>query len=139
MTRITQEKRDCFYYKIKNLHKSKVDALKKLSTRAHMFYDLLHFSGYPFTKSQFSQKSLDRIHFFQLFWHCHTSKEAWESKLELAYFLKNYFQRMAIVPNYQLKIWNSSFLNYLFWNKSQFFPTGAMFRLEKWTWILISK
>ena len=24
---------------------------------------------------------------FQLFWHCHISQEAWESKLEIAYFL----------------------------------------------------
>ena len=78
--------------KIKNFHKSKVDGHKKLSTGARLFYDLLHFRGCPFTKPQFSQKALNRIHFFQLFWHCHISQEAWESKLEIAYFFNITFR-----------------------------------------------
>ena len=70
--RITEEKqkgpqKGCFDQKIKNFHKSKVDGLKKLSTRAHLFYDFLHFRGCPFTKAQFSQGAIDGIHFFQLF------------------------------------------------------------------------
>ena len=47
--------------------KSKVDSLKKLSTRACLFYDLLHFRGCPFTKFQFSQGAIDGIHFFSAF------------------------------------------------------------------------
>jgi len=37
---------------------SKVDGLKKLPTRAYLFYDFLHFRGCPFTKSQFSQGAI---------------------------------------------------------------------------------
>ena len=74
--------------KIKKFHKRKVDGLKKLSTRSRLFYDLLHFRGCPFTKSQFSQGAINRIHFNQLFWHCHIYQEAWESKLENAYLKK---------------------------------------------------
>ena len=64
MTGIIQEKqkgpqKGHFDYKIKIFHKSKVDGLKKLSTRAHLFYDFLHFRGYPFTKSQFSQGAIN--------------------------------------------------------------------------------
>ena len=87
----------CFDKKIKNFHKSKVDGLKKLSTRAHLFYDFLHFRGCPFTKAQFSQGAIDGIHFFQLFWHCHISQKALESKLEIAYFFNITFLRIAIV------------------------------------------
>ena len=52
-------KRAVLIKEIKNFHKSKVDGLKKLSSRAHLFYDFLHFRGYPFTKSQFSQGAIN--------------------------------------------------------------------------------
>ena len=90
--------KNCYFdFKIKNFHKSKVDGLKKLPTRAHLFYDFLHFRGCPFTKAQFSQGALDEIHFFQLFWHWHISQKALESKLEIAYFFNITFLRIAIV------------------------------------------
>ena len=48
MTQISRRKERCpkngyFDYKIKNFHKSKIDGLQKLSTRAPLFYDFLHF------------------------------------------------------------------------------------------------
>ena len=52
-------KKGYFDKKIKNFHKSKVDGLKKLSTRARLFYDFLHFRRCPFTKSQFSQEAIN--------------------------------------------------------------------------------
>ena len=42
-------KDDYFDQRIKNFHKSKVDGLKKLPTRACLFYDLLHFKECHFT------------------------------------------------------------------------------------------
>ena len=68
-----------------------------MSTRARLFYDLLHFRGCPFTKSQFSKGAINRIHFFQLLWHFHTSQEAWESKLEIAYFLNITFRELHFI------------------------------------------
>ena len=35
--------------KMKNFHKSKVEGLEKLPTRAYLYYDLLHFKGCHFT------------------------------------------------------------------------------------------
>ena len=48
-----------FDFLIKKFHKRKVDSLKKLSTRARLFYDFLHFRRCPFTKSQFSQGAIN--------------------------------------------------------------------------------
>ena len=70
---------------------------KKLSLRACLCYDLLHFRGCPCTKYQFSLGAINRIHFFQHFWHCWIFQDAWESKLEIAYFFTITFLRIAIV------------------------------------------
>ena len=40
---------------MKSFHKSKVDGLEKLPTRACLFYDLLHFKGCHFTQPGFTQ------------------------------------------------------------------------------------
>ena len=72
MTQITQEKqkgpkKGRFVKKIINFHKSKVDGLKKLSTRARPFYEFLHFKGYPFTKGELLERSIVRFLKFFLF------------------------------------------------------------------------
>ena len=85
-------KNDYFDKKIKNVHKSKVDGLENLSTRAHLFYDFLHFRRCPFTKSQFSQKAINGIHFFNSSDIAIYPQKAWESKLEIAYFSKIIFR-----------------------------------------------
>ena len=46
---------------IKNFHKSKVDGLKKLTTRACLYHDLMHFRGCPFTKDEILAKSIIRF------------------------------------------------------------------------------
>ena len=40
--------------KIKNFHKNKVDSFEKLSTRACLFYDFLHFKGCPYLNHKIS-------------------------------------------------------------------------------------
>ena len=40
--------------KIKNFHKSKVDSLEKLSTRACLFNDLSQFKEYPYLNHRIS-------------------------------------------------------------------------------------
>ena len=51
----------------KKFHKSKVDGLEKLSTRAHLFYDLLHFRGCSFTKDEILEESITGFLKFFLF------------------------------------------------------------------------
>ena len=89
---------------MKKFHKSKVDGLKKLSTRAHLFHDLLHFRGCLFTKPQFSQGALNRIHFFHI--HIHFSlphiPRSLRIKIRNCLFFWNYFQRIAIVKESQM-------------------------------------
>ena len=48
----------------KNFHKSKVDSLQKLSTRACLFYDFLHFKGWPYINHKIS---LQFEHYFEHF------------------------------------------------------------------------
>ena len=43
-----------------------------------------HLQNFSFLR----RPSMKFIFFFQLFWHWHISQEAWDSKLEIAYFLK---------------------------------------------------
>ena len=56
-----------FLLKNQNFHKSKVDSLKKLSTRACPFYEFLHFKGCPFTKGEILERSIVRFLKFFLF------------------------------------------------------------------------
>ena len=55
--------------KIKNFHKSKVDGLEKLPTRAYLFNDLMHFKGCHFTKSGLFQKRIGNRGSFFGFMH----------------------------------------------------------------------
>ena len=71
MTRISQKKERCpkngyFDKKIKNFHKSKIDGLQKLSTRAPRFYDFLHFKGWPFINHKISQQIFGKFCFLNL-------------------------------------------------------------------------
>ena len=59
MTGISQKKERCpknsyFDLRIKNFHKSKIDGLQKLSTRAPQFYDFLHFKGCSYLNRKIS-------------------------------------------------------------------------------------
>ena len=68
-TQISQKKEKClknsfFDWKIKNFHKSKVDGLQKLSTRASLFQDCLHFKGWPYINHKIS---LQFEHYFENF------------------------------------------------------------------------
>ena len=59
MTQISQKKENYpkngyFHWKIKNFHKSKVDGLEKLLTRAYLFNDLMHFKVCPYINHKIS-------------------------------------------------------------------------------------
>ena len=59
MTGISQKKERCpknsyFGQQIKNFHKSKIDGLQKLSTRAPQFYEFLHFKGCSYLNPKIS-------------------------------------------------------------------------------------
>ena len=43
-----------FWLKKKKFHKNKVDSFEKLSTRACLFYDFLHFKGCPYLNHKIS-------------------------------------------------------------------------------------
>ena len=71
MTQISPKKERCpknsyFDKQIKNFHKSKIDGLQKLSTRAPRFYDFLHFKGWPFINHKISQQIFGKFRFLNL-------------------------------------------------------------------------
>ena len=74
--------------KIKKNHKSKIDGLQKLPTRACLFHDFLHFKGCPYINHKISLRcNLYFEHFFGLVWE---------------YFnLKSFFKEMD-----RIKIWH---------------------------------
>ena len=53
-----------FDYRIKNFHKSKVDGLQKLPTRACLFEDFLHFKGWPYINHKISIDFADKFMIF---------------------------------------------------------------------------
>ena len=69
-----------FDEKIKNFHKSKVDGLKKLTTRSCLYHDLMHFRGCPFTKISVFSGGYRQNSFFSTFLTL-------PYILEIAYFL----------------------------------------------------
>ena len=51
---------------IKKFHKSKINGLQKLSTRAPWFYDILHFKGWTFINHKTSQQTFGKFRFLNL-------------------------------------------------------------------------
>ena len=69
MTQISQKKekytkKGYFDEKKRNFHKSKVDGLQKLPTRACLFEDFLHFKGWPYINHKISIDFADKFMIF---------------------------------------------------------------------------